>query len=307
MMVEAQLRAGNNQFASSYAVKWSYDAPSQQESVSTSGNNYSAAAYPTTFLYQWGDAYGAGDVWQVDGPLDSQTCVERGVTNATVNPLQSSRGGRASFVQLFKGYGEDMNAFRYTGRSRNLVRGVQADVYVANFVNQPAIDSSAGSNMVFTYNVTVYMYPQGWSMVGRSTAADMKLPFRVVFSGAQINTNNNRQLQFTDVYNLFELFPASDVMKASTSGTVDSIWFQDSPSNYQCPAFPKTKSSSSSLSGGAVAGIVIGVLFGVALLVAFCCYVNRGGLSFAVSKKLSTDESTGKWSKQQDSSEMTEI
>jgi len=309
MQMEAQLRAGRG--GGNYAIRWSYDAPSLQESVSTAGNNYSGAAYPTTFLYNWnGDYEGGVAVWQVDGPLNGQTCVARteGLTNITTNPLQSSHGGRASFLNLWKGAGEDWNAFRYTGRTRNPVRGVQADVYQASFVDLPATDSSVGANMVFSYNVTIYTYPEGWSMIGRDTAADMKLPFRVIFNGNQRNTNTNRVVAtFNDMYNLFELFPASDVMRVGTSGQVDSIWYPDSPSNFQCPAYPKR--SSSKLGGGAVAGIVIGVLLGVALLIAGCCYLNRAGMGMALSKKLGSDESTGKWKKQHDdsASEMTEI
>jgi len=304
MMVEAQLRAGFG--GQNYGIKWAWDAPSQSESVSTSGRNYSGDVYPTTYLYQWSDAYDGGAVWQLDGPLENQVCYAASVTNATTNPLQSSHGGLANFVNLFKKTGESLSAFRYMGRSRNFVRGVQADTYMATFVDQVPTDPSFPANNLFTYNVTISMYPEGWTMIGRNTAADMKLPFRVVFSGYQKN-NNRIVLYFEDMYNLFELFPASDVMRASSSGLVDSVWFPDSPSNYNCPT--DSKKSSSSLGGGAVAGIVIGVLIFVALVIAGCCYLNRGGLRFAVSKKLSSEESTGKWKRQQDdsTSEMTEI
>jgi hypothetical protein len=262
-----------------YAAKWSYDSAGNQESVSTYADNYTLATNPTIYIYEYGSNYvNGGEVWQVDGSQGSYTCVDQTLSDSLENPLESERGGVISFTKLFTSYSYDFSNFEYVGRSRQ--RGVTADWYQASFSNVSTIDTSYYGKLMFTYTANVYLYPEGWAFPGRANAGDLQLPLRVTFQGTQTNLSSNVRSNFLDAYNIFEFYPASDILAAaSSSSLVSSSWFSDTPSAYSCPRYESLKSSSSGaiLSGGAIAGIVIAALVtAVVLVVVFALYKTWG-------------------------------
>ena len=299
-----------------YDAKWSYDSVGDQESVATYADNFTLAVNPTIYIYEYGSQYAdGGEVWQVDGSASSgYTCVDAELTDYVENPLQSERGGVISFTQLFTNSSYDLSNFQYQGRS--LQRGVPADWYRATFTNVYSTDTSYYGSLAFNYTANIYMYPAGWVFPGRANAADLQLPFRVVFQGMQRNLSSTNQTAsvFTDAYNIFEFYPASDIMAAASGATlVSSSWFADSPANYGCPSYSTSSSSSSSskLGGGAIAGIVIAVLVAVAVALVLILLCRRGnwssGSKLFKAKSSSSSEGvtvaggaggSGKWKRQ---------
>ena len=265
-----------------YAARWSYDSVGNQESVSTYADNYTLAVNPTLYIYEYGTSYANdGEVWQVDGSSSSgYTCVDATLSDAVENPLESERGGVMSFTKLFTDASYDLSNFAYVGRS--LQRGVYADWYRASFANVATTDTAYYGNLRFTYTANLYMYPAGWAFPGRASAGDLQLPFRVTFQGVQTNLTSNTNTSFLDAYSIFEFYPASDILVASSGSTlVSSAWFTDTPSAYSCPAYvagsTSSSSSSSGLSGGAIAGIVIAVVVAVAVVVVMWAVRKRRG------------------------------
>ena len=277
-----------------YAAKWSYDSAGDQESISTYADNFTLAVNPTIYIYEYGTTYnGGGEVWQVDGSASTgYTCVDAELTDYVENPLQSERGGVISFTQLFTNSSYDLSNFQYRGRA--LQRGVPADWYQANFSNIYSTDTSYYGSLVFNYSANIYMYPSGWVFPGRANAADLQLPFRVVFQGLQRNLSSTNQTAsvFVDNYNLFEFYPASDIMAVASGSTlVSSTWFADTPSTYGCPGYSSSSNSSSSgLSGGAIAGIVIAVLVALAVALVLIVLCRRG--NWGSGKKLFNGKSS---------------
>ena len=287
-----------------YNAKWSYDSVGNQESVSTYADNYTLAINPTLYIYEYGSQYANnGEVWQVDGSAGSYTCVDATLSDAVENPLESERGGVISFTKLFTDSSYDLSNFRYVGRS--LQRGVSADWYRASFTNVAATDTAYYGNLAFTYTANIYMFPAGWVFPGRANAGDLQLPMKVIFQGVQRNLTSGVNTTFTDSYNIFEFYPASDIMAATTSGLVSSAWFTDTPSAYSCPAYVSTtvtSSSSSGLSGGAIAGIVIAVLVvaAVVLVLLVVCKRRSGGkTSYGGGEKVTVAGTRG-WKSHQD-------
>ena len=294
-----------------YAARWSYDSVGNQESISTYADNYTLATYPTLYIYEYGSQYSnGGEVWQVDGTAGSYSCVDATLSDSVENPLESERGGVISFTQLFTNSAYDLSTFKYVGRS--LQRGVTADWYRASFTNVATTDTAYYGNLaVHLHRQHLHVPPLGGCSPAVPPPATCSCPCASPSRECSGNLTSGVNSTFLDAYSIFELFPASDIMTAASTGLVSSSWFTDTPSAYSCPAYvassTSSSGSSSGLSGGAIAGIVIAVLVVAAVLLVVVVVCRRlgggklmGKTSYGGSETVTVAGTRSGWKSQKD-------